>query len=123
MKKFLLAIGAVMMLSTPAMAKIMCITKTQMMCNEDLGCEVINPVVWRVLDIENEQIHRCDNVGCDAIDIFHTNKSEDNGTTYLNFSFGGGAVLRMDSKTYKFVEMATWGLSSYISHGQCTLGE
>ena len=118
MKKIILA-AAVVMLSTPALAAgLMCKSDRQVMCNQN-NCRSFPPATWRVIDITNLQIHRCDKKGCDAHKIKNVTKSVDAGNMYMNLIFGGGAILRLGLNSHKFVETATHGLHAYISHGVC----
>ncbi|WP_068311665.1 hypothetical protein [Polycladidibacter hongkongensis] len=84
-------------------------------CLPDKGCKSISASVYNVVDWDNQKYARCDRYGCDHYDY----TSFKSGIFENIVIQGKSVVARIDMRSKQFSEIASLGLTTYVSFGTC----
>jgi hypothetical protein len=93
---------------------MLCTPDRKQACSDD-GCEDIKPTVFLAYDEVNNMIYRCDTKPCDG---YKVNTIQSGLYTYIEPIEPRGFTVKI-SDDNKYVETASIGLLTLISHGTC----
>jgi hypothetical protein len=105
-----------MLQALPAMAEqVMCRVHLKQLCERDTGCRRVEANTWYPIDTVRATVSRCDARGCDTYQAAASQSG-----AFINLDVPGrGMLLKIASDGSNFVEVATLGLSVFVSFGVC----
>ena len=117
MKKFLVLVVLVLLISTSTYAStIYCKVDNAYVCTEK-GCSKVKSEIFINLDTERKTYQRGDSKGIDTYDM-NLYKSGN----YIIADIAGSASLKIDTQQdFKFVEIVHLGLKTWNNFGMCKL--
>jgi hypothetical protein len=110
-----IALGATLLLQTPASAQpVTCTISAKYACDMS-GCNPVQATVRNVVDQSRQTYARCDSRGCDTFDA-HYSRS---GAFIVIDVPGRGMTAKISDEMSKFVEITTLGTLALVSFGAC----
>lgn len=112
------AVATILAIAGPAVAAPMtCIISKKFVC-DGATCQEVPPTIRVELDREAGTYRRCDDQGCDDFQVFVTTSGQ-----YSNFAIpSGGFIAKVSFNGSEFLEVATLGTRTFVSHGRCQAG-
>lgn len=103
--------------AVPATAEqLICRVHLKQLCERDTECRRVEPNTWYPIDTVRGTVSRCDAGGCDTYQAAASPSG-----VFINLDVPGrGMILKIASDGSSFVEVATLGLSVFVSFGACT---
>ena len=116
-KAVVVAVLVAIVAGSASAALMTCSISKKLVC-DGATCQEVPPTIRVELDSDAGTYRRCDDRGCDDFQVFVGTSGR-----YSNFALpSGGFIAKVSFDGSEFLEVATLGTRTFVSHGRCQAG-